>query len=709
MTVKTRRCAAPRTVVFGMACLALALMAVSATAAPVRLARYDFIVSGQEADTGLFAVPAGRNRTIIVTVHARTDTGPTADYVTVDWANLDGDAGALLTKARQAIRSVASPLMHQSTTLLYRHIDNAVSGDHSVRIRMANALTEAKVVHVHVMGNLDPAFAPVVGDTNGKDAASTGTTPLISSFIANVDYLVVDAATHNAGPSASVTGRAPVKTWDQQNNATPSIKGLTGYLVKTANTAQNFSYTLNVSDNWSIVAVRFRAAYTIDASAGANGAITPSGEVPVLSGGSQAFQVDANVDYVIAQVLVDGVPVTEAGGLETYTYTFTGVTAEHTIEATFSGRPVITVDPATVDMECDTTGYTELMAMEGVSASDPEDGDLTASIAMSNVTFPLITPGVYTILYDVVDLEGTPAGQKQRVVTIADTLAPVLSLNGADTMNLECNIDTYEEPGATAVDQCEGDLEVIIGGDTVDTAVTGTYLITYDVSDSVPLAADTLVRTVNVMDTTGPVITLLAASPVVLDGGAPYIEQGATAWDACEGDIPPESIVIDSGSVNTGVIGTHVVSYTASDGIGNLNTAYLDVIVQRETCKLIVTAPVTIVSALPDDEVTLEVALDPASCAVGAVSYEWKKQDIGGEFIVIPDALNSPMYTIAAAQLEDSGVYRCDVSDSMYTEPSPEITLTVGTGIPVAGLVGLALASAVTALAGAVALRKRGK
>ena len=321
MTVKTSRRAVSWTVVFGVACLALALMAMSATAAPVSLAKYDFIVTGQEADTGLFAVPAGRNRTIIITVHARTDTGPTADYVTVDWANLDGDAGAPLTKARQAIRSVAP--MHQSTTLLYRHIDNAVSGDHSVRIRMVNALADPKVVHVHVMGNLDPAFAPVVGDANGKDAVAVGPQALVASFVANADYLVVDAATHNSGPSATVTGRAPVKTWAQQNNATPSIKGLTGYLVKTATSAQNYSYNFSLGDNWSILVVRFAAAYTIEASAGANGSITPSGEVPIQSGASRSFQVDADVDYVIAQLLIDGVADPAAGGLETYTYNFT--------------------------------------------------------------------------------------------------------------------------------------------------------------------------------------------------------------------------------------------------------------------------------------------------------------------------------------------------------------------------------------------------
>lgn len=692
----------------GMVCFMLILASTAAVAAPVRLGRYDFVVTGQEADTGLFNVPAGNNRTIIVSVYARTDAGTAADYVTVDWANLDGDSGAPLTKAREAIRSAAPT--YQSTTLLYRHIDNSVSGDHSVRIRMMNNLTGDKVVIVQVMGNLNPAFTPAVGDTNGANRVGSGVTPLVG-LSADVDYVVVDAATHDIGPSGTVTGRAPsAKVWfPAVDNAVPSIKALSGYHVKTASGTTNYSYTLSVSDQWSIVAVRFQAAYTIAASAGANGSITPSGDVPVLSGGDQSFQIDANVDYVIAQVLVDGAPVTEAGGLETYTYDFTGVTEEHTIEATFSGRPVITVSPAVVNMECTTTGYTDLNAMEGVSATDPEDGSLTGSVIMSGVTFPLITPGTYTILYDVTDSDGTPADQKQREVNIADTLAPALTMNGADTINLECGVDTYVELGATAVDQCEGDLEVVIGGDTVDPLVTDTYLITYDASDSVPLAAGTLVRTVNVMDTTGPVVTMLATDPVVLDGGAPYQELGATAWDACEGDIPAGTIIIDSSSVNTGVIGTHYVTYTAVDGVGNENTATLSVIVQRETCKLIVTAPLTTVTALPEEQVTLEVTLDSESCAVGAVSYEWKKQDIGGEFVVIPDALNSPTYTIASAALEDSGIYRCDVSDSMYTEPSPEIILTVGTGVPVAGLTGLAAAAALTALAGASALRKRRK
>lgn len=679
----------------------VALLAPAALAAPVRLAKYDFVVSGQEAATGDFAIPAGRNRTVVITVHARTDTGPTADYVTVDWARLDGDAGAPLTNARQAFRAAAP--MHQSTTLLYRHIDNSVAGDHNVLIRMANNLTEAKIVHVYVVANLDPAFTPVLGDANGN-IASLNSSQTWLQLDADADYLVIDGATHNSGPAGSVIGRSPAVTWFQANNNPPAIKALTKFHIKTASGMTAYSYNLDTADNWSSLAVRFRAAYTIEASAGPNGAIDPVGDVPVLSGGDQAFNIDADTNYVIAQLLVDGAPVIAAAGEESYIYTFSNVTTDHTIDATFSGRPVLTVDPAAEDFECIVTGYTEEMAMEGVSAIDPEDGDVTADVVMSNVVFPLTIPGVYTILYDVSDSDATPAVQQQRVVTIADTLPPDLALVGDDVVFVQCG-GTYEELGAEAVDQCDGELLVDITGDTVDEMSPATYSIHYAAIDTAGLPS-TLTRTVIVEDTVGPEITILSDNPLILDNGDPYNEPSATAWDACEGAILASEIVVDSSAVNDFVIGTYEVTYTVEDSLGNETVEVLEVIVQREICALIPIVEVTEVSALPNEEATLEITFDPASCAVGTVEFEWKKKQADDSFLTVLSAPNAAAYVIASATEEDSGIYRCDVSDAMYTVSSAEISLNVGTGVPAAGLAGLALAAAFTALAGAVAMRK---
>jgi outer membrane protein assembly factor BamB len=72
---------------------------------------------------------------------------------------------------------------------------------------------------------------------------------------------------------------------------------------------------------------------TITASAGTNGTISPSGAVIVTYGASQTFTMKPNTGYYIATLTVDGSPVTPAP-----TYTFTDVTANHTISVTFASN-----------------------------------------------------------------------------------------------------------------------------------------------------------------------------------------------------------------------------------------------------------------------------------------------------------------------------------------------------------------------------------
>jgi photosystem II stability/assembly factor-like uncharacterized protein len=75
------------------------------------------------------------------------------------------------------------------------------------------------------------------------------------------------------------------------------------------------------------------STYNITASAGANGSISPTGTTPVNCGVNQAYTVTPNACYQIATVLIDGVnnPTVVSSG----TYTFSNVSAAHTISATF--------------------------------------------------------------------------------------------------------------------------------------------------------------------------------------------------------------------------------------------------------------------------------------------------------------------------------------------------------------------------------------
>ncbi len=92
------------------------------------------------------------------------------------------------------------------------------------------------------------------------------------------------------------------------------------------------SYTFtNVTANHTISVSFALKTYTITASAGANGTISPSGATPVTHGSNQTFTFSPNAGYEVSGITVDGTtrPVADS-------YTFTNVTADHTISVSFA-------------------------------------------------------------------------------------------------------------------------------------------------------------------------------------------------------------------------------------------------------------------------------------------------------------------------------------------------------------------------------------
>jgi autotransporter-associated beta strand protein len=90
----------------------------------------------------------------------------------------------------------------------------------------------------------------------------------------------------------------------------------------------------------------------------------------------------------------------------------------------------------------------------------------------------------------------------------------------------------------------------------------------------------------NVVDTTGPAITLKGAEPMVVKAGSQFADPGATALDACAGPVT----VTASGSVDANVPGTYTLTYTADDGSGNVSHATRTVTVLDTTPPVIVYA-----------------------------------------------------------------------------------------------------------------------
>jgi hypothetical protein len=79
-----------------------------------------------------------------------------------------------------------------------------------------------------------------------------------------------------------------------------------------------------------------------------------------------------------------------------------------------------------------------------------------------------------------------------------DTQPPVIQLNGPASISLVVET-AYQDAGATATDAVDGNLTAkIVTGNPVNSAIVGTYTVTYDVSDSSGNAAARAMRTVRV-------------------------------------------------------------------------------------------------------------------------------------------------------------------------------------------------------------------
>ena len=156
-----------------------------------------------------------------------------------------------------------------------------------------------------------------------------------------------------------------------------------------------------------------------------------------------------------------------------------------------------------------------------------------------------------------------------------DNVPPVITINGDNPATVELG-STYSDAGATAMDAFHGSTNVIASGN-VDTTAVGSYTVTYTATDLDGNTA-TATRTVNVVDTTAPVITVLGDNPATSELGVAYTDAGATASDA-SGAVT----VVSTGSVDVNTLGTYTINYSATDASGNTGTESRTVTVSDTT------------------------------------------------------------------------------------------------------------------------------
>jgi len=476
-----------------------------------------------------------------------------------------------------------------------------LTGSSSINVEQGTSYTDAGATATDVIDGVVTANIVVGGSVNASVGGSYTLTYNVSDSAGNAatqlsrTVIVSDTTI----PTITLTGDNPLNHEvgtifvDPSGTATDNIDGdISGNISVTgtvdANTVGAYTLSYNVTDAAGNSATTINRTVNV-ADTGAP-TITITGDNPVNHelnttytdlGATASDVVDDDTTLTAAIVTVNNVNSSVAGTYTvTYNVTDSGSNAAaqqtRTVNVNDFTAPTITLTgSSTVNVELGNS-YTDT----GATASDNIDGDLSASIVTSG-TVDTLTAGSYIISYDVSDAAGNSATQFTRTVVVSDTTAPVITLLGSATVNLEQGT-AYSDSGARATDNTDGDItaNITVSG-FVDANAAGTYVLSYNVSDAAGNNATTVTRTVIVADTIIPVLSLTGSTPLNHEQGSVYSDAGATATDSVDGDISANIVV--TGTVDSNTAGSYTLTYNVSDTAGNAATAITRTVIVADT------------------------------------------------------------------------------------------------------------------------------
>ena len=224
--------------------------------------------------------------------------------------------------------------------------------------------------------------------------------------------------------------------------------------------------------------------------------------------------------------------------------------------------------------------------MAGVTATDAEDGNLTAKIEVKKNDVDTTTPGKYEVTYKVTDSKGV-----SYTKTITVTVNPKMEvLNEAPVIHATDKTitvgDTFDpKAGVTATDAEDGDLtaKIIVEKNDVDTTKAGKYEVTYKVTDNQGATrTKTITVTVNPkMEVLNEAPTIDAADKTITVGDTFDPKAGVTAKDAEDGDLT-DKIEVVKNTVDTKKAGKYEVTYKVTDSDGATRTKTIKVTVKEK-------------------------------------------------------------------------------------------------------------------------------
>ncbi|MBC1889566.1 DUF5011 domain-containing protein [Listeria booriae] len=432
--------------------------------------------------------------------------------------------------------------------------------------------TTTKTITVTITSNDAPTFKTSdvylkVGDTFNPYAGITASDTEDGDLTDRIDIESTNVDMTQAGTYAveySVT--------DSDNNTTKITRHV---YVRT-----NDKPVIHASDQ------TFKAGASFDPLAGMSASDTEDGDI-TANVTVTANDVDANQagTYHVTYSVTDSDDNTT-----TKTVTITVLTNE---------KPVITAADITQK------AHRSVDPMAGVTASDLEDGDLTANIKIIANDINIDVPGEYHVTYSVLDSDGNET-EKTITVTILSNEAPVI--HGQD-VTFKAGKAFDPMAGVTASDTEDGDITsaIEITANDVDPTVAGVYHVTYSVTDSDGNTTEAT-YTVTVLTNEKPVIH--ATDQTLAYGQAFDPMAGVTAEDLEDGDLTG-SIKIISNDVNPLQAGIYHVTYSVTDADGNETQITITVLVGAQPVDPVIPA---------DPETPMHVTPAPVQMADPIVS-----------------------------------------------------------------------------------------
>lgn len=401
---------------------------------------------------------------------------------------------------------------------------------------------------------------------------NTSSTPGFTARLYEGNTLIRSWARQNV----TTTGSGTMYSYTWNRNEVGNIRNarihLTLHRADTGGTAPTYTYIHIGAVDWvpNYAAPYYAPGATIE---------VPCAQV-ITSIGDEADGMDACDNPVPA-------PISDAGGLDmsspvpgmyTVTYTATdgaGNTGSSSINVEVTGSvPVVTIDPPDpLIIGCDP------IDLPAASAMDECDGPMDAEVYdLGGYDPDNLAVGNYTVTYRTVEANSSGEyGYATMQVQVPGTVPVVTIDTPASPLIVGC--DAFDLPGASAVDACDGPMDVEVydlGGLTPGDPSLGTYTVTYRTVEDNRFGAYGVATLQVIVQTDLEPEMVPPYDPFewFTDCGMPITLPTVQAYDACGLDIsgavsvtPPAGL-----NMNAPVPGEYTVLYTVTDANGNVGS-----------------------------------------------------------------------------------------------------------------------------------------